>query len=580
MSWSKSYERWNQAEQLDSELKKLLADAEGNEQLLEDFFYKNLEFGTGGMRGEIGPGTNRMNIYTVRKASAGLAAYIAKQGEEAKKRGVAIAYDSRHKSPEFAMEAAKTLASQGIQTYVFDELRPTPELSFAVRELNAYAGIVVTASHNPPEYNGYKVYGDDGAQLPPKEADIVIAEVNAIENELTIQVEDEQALKEKGLIKIIGEEIDTPYTEKLTSISVHPELSEEVDVSVVFTPLHGTANKPVRRGLEALGYKNVTVVKEQELPDPDFSTVKSPNPEEHAAFEYAIKLGEEQNADILVATDPDADRLGIAAKNSDGKYTVLTGNQTGALLLHYLLSEKKKQGVLPENGVVMKTIVTSELGRAVASSFGLDTVDTLTGFKFIGEKIKEYEKTGQYTFQFGYEESYGYLIGDFARDKDAIQAALLAVEVCAFYKKQGMSLYDALLSIFKEYGYYREGLKSLTLKGKQGAEQISAILTSFRNDPPKQMAGKQITQAEDYSTGKRTVFADHREEDIDLPKSNVLKYFLEDGSWFCLRPSGTEPKVKFYFAVKGTSLQDSEQRLAALSEAVMKTVDAIVEKTK
>ncbi|APH34925.1 phospho-sugar mutase [Bacillus velezensis] len=580
MSWSKSYERWNQAEQLDSELKKLLADAEGNEQLLEDFFYKNLEFGTGGMRGEIGPGTNRMNIYTVRKASAGLAAYIAKQGEDAKKRGVAIAYDSRHKSPEFAMEAAKTLASQGIQTYVFDELRPTPELSFAVRKLNAYAGIVVTASHNPPEYNGYKVYGDDGAQLPPKEADIVIAEVNAIENELTIQVEDEQSLKEKGLIKIIGEEIDKPYTEELTSISVHPELSAEVDVSVVFTPLHGTANKPVRRGLEALGYKNVTVVKEQELPDPDFSTVKSPNPEEHAAFEYAIKLGEEQNADILVATDPDADRLGIAVKNSEGKYTVLTGNQTGALLLHYLLSEKKKQGALPENGVVMKTIVTSELGRAVASSFGLDTVDTLTGFKFIGEKIKEYEKSGQYTFQFGYEESYGYLIGDFARDKDAIQAALLAVEVCAFYKKQGMSLYDALLSIFKEYGYYREGLKSLTLKGKQGAEQISAILTSFRNDPPKQMAGKQITQAEDYSRGKRTVFADHHEEDIDLPKSNVLKYFLEDGSWFCLRPSGTEPKVKFYFAVKGTSLQDSEQRLAALSEAVMKTVDGIVEKTK
>lgn len=580
MSWSKSYERWNQAEHLDSELKKLLAAAEGNEQLLEDFFYKNLEFGTGGMRGEIGPGTNRMNIYTVRKASAGLAAYIAKHGEDAKKRGVAIAYDSRHKSPEFAMEAAKTLASQGIQTYVFDELRPTPELSFAVRKLNAYAGIVVTASHNPPEYNGYKVYGDDGAQLPPKEADIVIAEVNAIENELTIQVEDEQALKEKSLIKIIGEEIDKSYTEKLTSISVHPELSEEVDVSVVFTPLHGTANKPVRRGLEALGYKNVTVVKEQELPDPDFSTVKSPNPEEHAAFEYAIKLGEEQNADILVATDPDADRLGIAVKNSEGKYTVLTGNQTGALLLHYLLSEKKKQGALPENGVVMKTIVTSELGRAVASSFGLDTVDTLTGFKFIGEKIKEYEKSGQYTFQFGYEESYGYLIGDFARDKDAIQAALLAVEVCAFYKKQGMSLYDALLSIFKEYGYYREGLKSLTLKGKQGAEQISAILTSFRNDPPKQMAGKQITQAEDYSTGKRTVFADHREEDIDLPKSNVLKYFLEDGSWFCLRPSGTEPKVKFYFAVKGTSLQDSEQSLAALSDAVMKTVDSIVEKTK
>ncbi|MEC1670867.1 phospho-sugar mutase [Bacillus mojavensis] len=579
MTWRKSYERWKQTENLDPELKKLLTELEGNDQALEDCFYKNLEFGTGGMRGEIGAGTNRMNIYTVRKASAGFAAYILLQGEEAKKRGVVIAYDSRHKSPEFAMEAAKTLATQGIQTYVFDELRPTPELSFAVRQLNAYGGIVVTASHNPPEYNGYKVYGDDGGQLPPREADIVIEQVNAIENELTITVDGEEALKEKGLIKIIGEEIDKVYTEKLTSISVHPELSGEVDVKVVFTPLHGTANKPVRRGLEALGYQNVTVVKEQERPDPDFSTVTSPNPEEHAAFEYAIKLGEEQNADILIATDPDADRLGIAVKNDEGEYTVLTGNQTGALLLHYLLSEKKKQGILPENGVVLKTIVTSEIGRDVASSFGLDTIDTLTGFKFIGEKIKEYEASGQYTFQFGYEESYGYLIGDFARDKDAIQAALLAVEVCAFYKKQGTSLYVALMNIFKEYGFYREGLKSLTLKGKQGAEQIEAILASFRQNPPKTMAGKQVVTAEDYAVSKRMVLTENKEEAIDLPKSNVLKYFLEDGSWFCLRPSGTEPKVKFYFAVKGTSLEDSEQRLAALSDDVMKTVDEIVEAT-
>ncbi|MEI1420665.1 phosphoglucomutase [Bacillus cabrialesii] len=579
MTWRKSYERWKQTENLDQELKERLTELEGNEQALEDCFYKNLEFGTGGMRGEIGAGTNRMNIYTVRKASAGFAAYISQQGEEAKKRGVVIAYDSRHKSPEFAMEAAKTLATQGIQTYVFDELRPTPELSFAVRELNAYGGIVVTASHNPPEYNGYKVYGDDGGQLPPKEADIVIDQVNAIENELTITVNDEKALKEKGLIKIIGEDIDKVYTEKLTSISVHSDLSKEVDVSVVFTPLHGTANKPVRRGLEALGYKNVTVVKEQELPDSDFSTVTSPNPEEHAAFEYAIKYGEEQNADILIATDPDADRLGIAVKNDQGKYTVLTGNQTGALLLHYLLSEKKKQGILPENGVVLKTIVTSEIGRAVASSFGLDTIDTLTGFKFIGEKIKEYEASGQYTFQFGYEESYGYLIGDFARDKDAIQAALLAVEVCAFYKKQGMSLYEALINLFNEYGFYREGLKSLTLKGKQGAEQIEAILASFRQNPPQKMAGKQVVTAEDYAVSKRTLLKENKEEAIDLPKSNVLKYFLEDGSWFCLRPSGTEPKVKFYFAVKGTSLEDSEKRLAALSDDVMKTVDDIVEAT-
>ncbi|MEH7624748.1 phosphoglucomutase [Bacillus subtilis] len=579
MTWRKSYERWQQTEHLDPELKERLIELEGDEQALEDCFYKDLEFGTGGMRGEIGAGTNRMNIYTVRKASAGFAAYISKQGEEAKKRGVVIAYDSRHKSPEFAMEAAKTLATQGIQTYVFDELRPTPELSFAVRQLNAYGGIVVTASHNPPEYNGYKVYGDDGGQLPPKEADIVIEQVNAIENELTITVDEENKLKEKGLIKIIGEDIDKVYTEKLTSISVHPELSEEVDVKVVFTPLHGTANKPVRRGLEALGYKNVTVVKEQELPDSNFSTVTSPNPEEHAAFEYAIKLGEEQNADILIATDPDADRLGIAVKNDQGKYTVLTGNQTGALLLHYLLSEKKKQGILPDNGVVLKTIVTSEIGRAVASSFGLDTIDTLTGFKFIGEKIKEYEASGQYTFQFGYEESYGYLIGDFARDKDAIQAALLAVEVCAFYKKQGMSLYEALINLFNEYGFYREGLKSLTLKGKQGAEQIEAILASFRQNPPQKMAGKQVVTAEDYAVSKRTLLTENKEEAIDLPKSNVLKYFLEDGSWFCLRPSGTEPKVKFYFAVKGSSLEDSEKRLAVLSEDVMKTVDEIVEST-
>ncbi|MED3385208.1 phosphoglucomutase [Bacillus subtilis] len=579
MTWRKSYELWQQTEHLDPELKERLIELEGDEQALEDCFYKDLEFGTGGMRGEIGVGTNRMNIYTVRKASAGFAAYISKQGEEAKKRGVVIAYDSRHKSPEFAMEAAKTLATQGIQTYVFDELRPTPELSFAVRQLNAYGGIVVTASHNPPEYNGYKVYGDDGGQLPPKEADIVIEQVNAIENELTITVDEENKLKEKGLIKIIGEDIDKVYTEKLTSISVHPELSEEEDVKVVFTPLHGTANKPVRRGLEALGYKNVTVVKEQELPDSNFSTVTSPNPEEHAAFEYAIKLGEEQNADILIATDPDADRLGIAVKNDQGKYTVLTGNQTGALLLHYLLSEKKKQGILPDNGVVLKTIVTSEIGRAVASSFGLDTIDTLTGFKFIGEKIKEYEASGQYTFQFGYEESYGYLIGDFARDKDAIQAALLAVEVCAFYKKQGMSLYEALINLFNEYGFYREGLKSLTLKGKQGAEQIEAILASFRQNPPQKMAGKQVVTAEDYAVSKRTLLTENKEEAIDLPKSNVLKYFLEDGSWFCLRPSGTEPKVKFYFAVKGSSLEDSEKRLAALSEDVMKTVDEIVEST-
>lgn len=576
MSFEKSYQRWKSKTDLDSELRLLLSDLENNDKAREDCFYKNLEFGTGGMRGEIGPGINRMNMYTVRKASEGLALYIESFGEEAKKRGVAIAYDSRHKSPEFAMEAAKTLASHGIQTYVFEELRPTPELSFAVRYLNAFSGIVVTASHNPPEYNGYKVYGEDGGQLPPAAADEVIAKVNEIEDELSIQVKDEAELKASGLIKMIGEEIDSAYTEKLVTISVNPQLSEEVELNIVFTPLHGTANKPVRRGLDALGYKNVTVVSEQELPDPNFSTVKSPNPEEHAAFEYAIRDGQKTNADLLIATDPDADRLGIAVKNLEGEYVVLTGNQTGAILLHYLLSQKKEKGILPANGVVLKTIVTSEIGRDVAASFGLDTIDTLTGFKFIGEKINEYERTGQYTFQFGYEESYGYLIGDFARDKDAVQAAILAVEVAAYYKKQGKTLYEGLLEIFEEIGYYREGLESLTLKGKDGAEQIQSILTSFRSNPPQTMGDKKVVTIEDYKAGTRFNAEAKTTEEITLPSSNVLKYYLEDGSWFCLRPSGTEPKAKFYFGVKGETLADSEQKLEALTSALMKKVNELI----
>ncbi|WP_243291885.1 phospho-sugar mutase [Bacillus sp. FJAT-47783] len=580
MNWKTNYERWNQATNLDEELKQQLTDITKDEKQLEDCFYKNLEFGTGGMRGEIGPGTNRMNIYTIRKASYGLAKYIESFGEEAKKRGVVIAFDSRHKSPEFAMEAAKTLATNGIQTYVFDELRPTPQLSFAVRHLHAFSGIVITASHNPPEYNGYKVYGEDGGQLPPKQADEVIEKVYEVENELEVQVESEQLLKQQGLIKVIGEEIDDVYTEKLTTISLNPELANEVDVKVVFTPLHGTANKPVRRGLAALGYENVTVVSKQELPDPNFSTVKSPNPEEHAAFELAIQEGEKIDADLLIATDPDADRLGVAVKNDKGEYVVLTGNQTGALLLHYILSEKKAKGTLPQNGVVLKTIVTSEIGRAIAKSFGLDTIDTLTGFKFIGEKIKEYERTGQYEFQFGYEESYGYLIRDFARDKDAVQAAILAVEVCAYYKKKGMTLYEGLLELFNKYGFYREGLKSLTLKGKDGAEQIQGILTKFREQTPEQMAGKKITVKEDYQISERTFIETNKTEAIELPKSNVLKYFLEDGSWFCIRPSGTEPKVKFYFAVQADSLENSEKALEELTSAVMEKVNEMLKETE
>jgi phosphoglucomutase len=569
MSWKEKVHTWNQFDMLPEELKgqlQKLSDVE-----LEDAFYKNLEFGTGGMRGEIGVGTNRMNIFTVRKASAGLATYIEEFGQEAKDRGVVIAYDSRHKSSEFAMEAAKTLATKGIQAYVFDELRPTPELSFAVRHLNAFSGIVITASHNPPEYNGYKVYGPDGGQLPLEGADKVIEKVDAISNELTIEVRDEQELKEQGLIKMIGADVDQAYLEKLVTISENPDLAKETDLQVVFTPLHGTANKPVRSGLKAFGYENVTVVKEQELPDPQFSTVKSPNPEEHAAFELAIEAGKKVNADLLIATDPDADRLGIAVKNEKGEYEILTGNQTGALLLHYLLENKKAKGTLEENALVLKTIVTSELGATIAASYGVPTLDVLTGFKFIAEKINEYDSTNKHSFLFGYEESYGYLIGDFARDKDAIQASLLATEVCAYYKKQGKSLYEALLMIFDKYGYYQEGLRSLTLKGKSGAETINKTLESFRAEPLEELNGLKVTKTEDYLTSTR--YEGGSEESIDLPASNVLKYFFEDGSWVCLRPSGTEPKIKFYFGVKGSSLTESKEKLKSIEDAFMQAVE-------
>ncbi|MGG1571904.1 phospho-sugar mutase [Fictibacillus sp. NRS-1165] len=577
MNWMTAYEKWLNEPTLSDELRRQLEQLKETETGLEDSFYKNLEFGTGGMRGEIGPGTNRMNTYTIRKASAGLASFIEAHGEKPKARGVVIAYDSRHKSPEFAMEAASTLATRGIQTYVFESLRPTPVLSFAVRYLKAFSGIVITASHNPPEYNGYKVYGADGGQLPPNEADLLTELVEKIENELAIPVDPQEQLKADGLIQIVGEEIDDAYLEQLKRITVNPDLIHDMkDLSIVFTPLHGTANLPVRIGLDAIGFKNVTVVKEQEKPDPDFSTVKSPNPEEHAAFELAIQYGKEKDADVLLATDPDADRVGVAVKNLDGEYVVLTGNQTGALLLHYLLSQKQAQGSLCPKGVVLKTIVTSELGREITSSFGLKTVDTLTGFKFIGEKIKEYEKTGEHTFLFGYEESYGYLIGDFVRDKDAVQTCLLAAEVAAYYKKQGKTMFEGLLDIFESYGYHLEGLESLTLKGKAGAEQILHILESFRANPPLKMAGKEILYVEDYSTATKTDLIFEEESSIHLPASNVLKYVLSDGSWFCLRPSGTEPKIKFYFAVKSDSLTSSESLLRELKNDVMDHVQQLV----
>jgi phosphoglucomutase len=578
MNWKEIAEKWLNFDGLDQQLKDHLNKVKNDEKALEELFYKNLEFGTGGMRGEIGPGTNRMNIYTVRKASFGLAQYLLSKGEESAKRGVVISYDPRYKSSEFALEVAKTVGKLGIKAYLFKELRPTPELSFAVRHFGAAAGVMVTASHNPPEYNGYKVYGDDGGQLPPKEADELISYVNQVENELSLEVADEADLLENGLLQYIGEEVDDIYLDYVQKIQLNREVIEEVknDFKIVFTPLHGTANKLIQKGLKMFGFQNVTVVKEQEHPDPNFSTVQSPNPEEHAAFELAIQYGKEINADILLGTDPDSDRLGVAVKNNQGEYIVLTGNQTGAIMLHYLLSQKKEKGNLPENGIVLKTIVTSEIGRAIAESFGLKTLDTLTGFKFIGEKIKEYKQTGEYKFQFGYEESYGYLIGDFVRDKDAIQAALFVTEVAAYYKNQGKSLYDALLEIFEEYGYFKESLESLTLKGKDGAEQIAKILEDFRENPPKEVAGKTIVAVEDYKTSIRKEFSNGKLSPISLPKSNVLKYFLEDGSWFCVRPSGTEPKCKFYFSVVGQSLKDSEEKVNRLQTAVMEKVRGMV----
>ena len=571
MNWKQEFSRWLSYAQLDAELKEQLENMKQDEKKIEDSFYKNLEFGTGGMRGELGAGTNRLNVYTVRKATKGLASFIEKLGEEAKKRGVVVAYDSRHKSPEFAMEVAATLGARGITTYVFESLRPTPVLSFAVRHLHTVSGIVLTASHNPPEYNGYKVYGEDGGQLPPKEADELISYVNAVEDELTVEVADVEQLKADGLLHIIGQEVDDAYAAELNNVIINKEMVQKVgkDLKIVFTPLHGTSNISVRRGLEEVGFTDVTVVKEQELPDPNFSTVKSPNPEEHAAFEYAIRDGEKVGADVLIATDPDADRLGVAVRNHNGEFQVLTGNQTGALMLDYLLSQKKENGTLSENGVVLKTIVTSEIGRTIAKAYGLDTVDTLTGFKFIGEKIRQYEESGQYEFQFGYEESYGYLIRPFCRDKDAVQSVLFACEVAAYYKSQGKTLYDGLLEVFEKYGFFREDLVSLTLKGKDGAEKIQEMMATFRENPPKEVAGLTVVAVEDYKASVVTSLQDGHKEEIHLPKSNVLKYQLEDGSWFCLRPSGTEPKIKFYFGVKDSSLQNSEQKLLTIKEDIM-----------
>lgn len=575
MDWKQAYQRWLDADYLEENIRKELLSIKDDETAIEDRFYQNLTFGTGGMRGEMGAGTNRMNRYTIRKATEGLARYIASFGSEAKSQGVVIAFDSRHYSSDFAVEAAKTLGAHDIRSYVFDALRPTPELSFAVRYLNAFSGIMITASHNPPVYNGYKVYGEDGGQLPPETAGQVIDYVDRVEDELNITVADEEQLRADKTLQTIGRAVDRAYIAKLETIAQQPDLIENMagDLQIVYTPLHGTGHQLVREGLATLGFQNVHVVAEQADPDPEFSTVKSPNPEEHAAFEWAIQYGKNHHADILLATDPDADRVGLAVKNTEGEYTVLNGNQTGALLLHYLLSQKQKQGYLPQNGVVLKTIVTSELGRRIAEDFGVTTVDTLTGFKFIGEKIKTYKQTHEHTFLFGYEESYGYLIGDFVRDKDAVQVCLLAAEVAAWYKSEGKSLYDGLQQIYETYGYYQEDLASLTLKGIDGTEKIQNIMKMFRNQPPTKLAGDAVTVLEDYDVGERYDMQTGDRQAIRLPKANVVKFHLQNDAWFCLRPSGTEPKLKLYFAVYEDSDAESTAKLQQLKDEVMALLD-------
>ena len=567
---SATKEKWNgwlNDPSIDEATKQELRNLENNPAELEDRFYRDLEFGTGGLRCVIGAGSNRMNRYTVARATQGFARYILEaHGDKAGRPSVVIAHDCRHFSPEFTLEAALVLAGNGIVAKLFPSLRPTPQLSFAVRDLKATGGIVVTASHNPPEYNGYKVYNATGGQLVPLEAERVIANIQEITSFAQVKRITREEAEAGGLLVWLGEAEDEAFAETVANTSVNRDLmaaGAAKDLVVVYTPLHGTGNLPVRRVLEKIGFTQVHIVKEQEMPDANFSTVKSPNPEEREAFTMAIELGKKIGADILIGTDPDADRMGAVVRNPQGEYEILTGNQSGSILVHYVLSQMKEAGKLPSNGAVVKTIVTSELGATIARHYGATVFNTLTGFKYIGEKMNEFEQSGEYTYLFGYEESYGYLAGNYARDKDAIVASTLICEAAAYYKRQGKTLIDVLQDLYAQFGYYREALASRTLKGKDGLAQIRALMEDFRSNPPQQVAGVGITKLLDYSLG------------LDgLPKENVLKFLLEDGSWFCLRPSGTEPKIKFYFAVRGTSDEDAKSRLARMQEEVLARVDA------
>lgn len=565
----KNYEYWCTSPIFDDATKSELKSLEGNEDEIFDRFYRELEFGTGGLRGVIGAGTNRMNFYTVGKATQGLANFINKQGAAAK--GVAIAFDSRRMSPEFADTAACVLAANGIKAYIFDSLRPTPELSFALRTLGCTAGIVVTASHNPPEYNGYKVYWEDGAQITaPKDAQI-IGEVNAIKDYAEIKKMTTEEAKAAGLYEVIGKEIDDKYMEALKKLVLHPEAIKQMasSLKIVYTPLHGTGNVPVRRVLKELGFEQVTVVPEQELPDGNFPTVSYPNPEDKKAFALALDLAKKVDADLVLATDPDADRLGVYAKDTKtGEYKVFTGNMSGMLICEYEMSQKKALGILPANGALVTTIVSSNMAQAVAKEYGMKFIECLTGFKYIGEQIKFFEQTGSNEYVFGFEESYGCLVGTHARDKDAVVAVMALCEAAAYYKTQGITLWDQMLNIYNKYGYYKEDLFTMTFKGADGAKKMQDMMDAYRKNTPKQVGAYKVLRLRDYKNDVITDLATGETVPTGLPKSNVLYFELENDAWFCVRPSGTEPKIKFYAGIKGTSLEDSAKKLDELMEAI------------
>jgi len=567
MTYQENYQKWVDFADLPDYLRRDLESMD--EKTKEDAFYTNLEFGTAGMRGLIGAGTNRINIYVVRQATEGLARLIESKGGNEKERGVAIAYDSRHFSSEFAFESAAVLAKHGIKSYVFESLRPTPELSFAVRHLNCFAGIMITASHNPAPFNGYKVYGEDGGQMPPHDADALTTYIRAIDNPFAVEVADVETEKASGLIEVIGEAVDAEYLKEVKDVNINPALIEEFgkDMKIVYTPLHGTGEMLARRALAQAGFDSVQVVEAQVTADPDFSTVKSPNPESQAAFALAEELGRQVGADVLVATDPDADRVGVEVLQKDGSYLNLSGNQIGAIMAKYILEAHKNAGTLPENAALCKSIVSTDLVTKIAESYGATMFNVLTGFKFIAEKIQEFEEKHNHTYMMGFEESFGYLIKPFVRDKDAIQAVLVVAELAAYYRSRGLTLADGIEEIYKEYGYYAEKTISVTLSGVDGAEQIKAIMAKFRNNAPKEWNATEITVVEDFKAQTSTA-ADGTVTALTTPPSDVLKYTLADGSWIAVRPSGTEPKIKFYIAVVGESNEDSQAKIANIEDEI------------